>query len=298
MNKNLLSFFTILLVVAMGISGCITDDGPQTVDYTDDTGRTVTIGGTVEAVVSLAPANTEILFALGAGDMVVGDTEFCNYPEEAVAIENVGGFSTVNVERIIELEPDIVFGEAGHEDVAAQLEDAGIPVYMTKAVDFDTVMDNISVIGEIVGKSDEAAQLVADLESRIDAVTSVTDSITDKKDVLYLLWNDPIMSAGPGTFINDVISSAGGANIAAESGTAWPVLDMESVIVADPDVIILAPHGGSGISKEDLMADPAWSTINAIEDGNVFEMSNGDIILRPGPRIIDALEEVYGMLYP
>ncbi len=104
------------------------------------------------------------------------------------------------------------------------------------------------------------------------------------------------MTAGQGTFINEVIVGAGGVNIAADSDSSWPVLDMESIIVADPGVIILAPHGGSGISAEALMEDPVWATITAIEDGNVFELSDADTILRPGPRIVDALEEVYGML--
>jgi iron complex transport system substrate-binding protein len=296
MNRNLLTILTIILIVSVGISGCITDDEAQSKGYTDDTGRTVTIDGTVETVVSLSPANTEILFAIGAGDMVIGDTEFCNYPEEALAIENVGGFSTVNVERIIELDPDVVFGEAGHEEVAEQLGQAGIPVFMTMGVDFETVMQDISIIGEIIGHGEEADALVASLTERTQDVLSQTKDLEQRKSVLYLLWDDPVMSAGPGTFIHEVIEGAGGENMAGDAESSWPIYDMESIVIADPDVIILAPHGGSGISAEELMDDPVWSTINAVKDNNVYEISNADTILRPGPRIVDALEEVYGFM--
>lgn len=297
MNKKLLAFITILLFVAMGISGCISDDEPQTVEYIDDTGRTVAIEGTIETIVSLSPANTEILFAIGAGDMIVGDTEYCNYPEEAVAIENVGGYSTVDVERVIELEPDVVFGTTGHEEVRDQLSEAGIPVILFEAVDIERVYDNIRTVGEVMGLKAEADTLVEDMMGTIAEVESDTAGITEKKTVFYMLWNDPPMSAGPNTFIDSVITLAGGTNVAGTAETAWPMYDMETLITLNPDVIILAPHGSSGMTSEQLLSDPDYATISAVVNGNVFELSNGDIILRAGPRIVDAIVEVYGMLY-
>ena len=229
--------------------------------------------------------------------MLVGDTEFCNYPEDAVAIENIGGFSTVNVERIIELEPDVVFGTAGHEEVRDQLAQAGIPVILFKAVDIDTVLDNIRTVGEVMGMKVEAGELVADMMERIINIENAAADITDEKTAFYMLWNDPLMSAGANTFIDTVITMAGGINIAGDSESAWPMYDMETLIMLDPQVILLSPHGGSGITKQDLMADPNFATISAVKNGDVYELSNEDIILRAGPRIVEALEEVYGMLY-
>ncbi|MDD4281135.1 MAG: cobalamin-binding protein [Candidatus Methanofastidiosa archaeon] len=296
MNRNLSILTILLMLLAAGAAGCIGGDGESERIYVDDTGRTIGVPATVTTVVSLSPANTEILYALGLSDGIVGVTEFCNYPEAALAVEKVGGFSTVNVERIIELAPDIVFGEAMHESVAEQLSQAGIPVFMTKGVDFETVMHDITVIGDIVGKEQEAQDIIDDMARRTAAVTAQTEGLETRMSVMYLLWNDPIMSAGDGTFIHEIIEKAGGINIAGDIGTSWPMLDMEYVIIADPDVIVLAPHGSSGVSVEELLADPTWASISAIKSGYVFELENGDTILRAGPRIVDALEDIYSFL--
>lgn len=294
--KKSFGVIAILAIMIVSLCGCISDSGDESFTIVDDTGREVLIEGDVETIVSIAPSNTEILFALGLGDKVVGVTEFCNYPAEALDIEKVGGFSTVNIERIIELEADIVFGTAGHEEFAEQLEVAGIPVVMFKGTTFDVILNDITMVGDICGAEDEAEDLVSSLQTRIDTIKSQTDTIEEKPSVFYMLWNDPIMSAGPGTFIHEIIEMAGGTNIAGDTETSWPVLDMESIIIADPDVIILAPHGSSGVTREQIMDDPIWATVNAVEFGNVFEMSDGDIINRGGPRVVDALEEIYGFM--
>lgn len=284
-----------LLIVAFS-AGCISG-GDKEYSIVDDTGREVNIVGEASKIVSLSPANTEILFALGLDDEVVGVTEFCNYPAAALEKEKVGGFSTVDVERIIELEPDVVFGEAGHEDAAEQLTNAGIPVVLFKAMSFDVLMDDIEMMGQITGKEDEAKDLVEDLEARIAAIEDQVEGISDKKTLFFMLWNDPLMSIGPNTFIDQVFTKAGALSISGDADTAWPMYDMEWLIDNDPDVILLSPHGGSGLGKDDLMSDPNYSTISAVKEGRVFVMSNEDLLLRPGPRIVDALEEIFNLIY-
>jgi len=292
MNKKLIVSIATILLIIVSASACITD-GEEEFTIIDDTGREVNVMGVAEKIVSISPANTEILFALGLDEEIVGITEYCNYPEAALEKEKIGGYDTVDIERVIELEPDVVFGEAGHEEFAQQLTDVGIPVILFKASTLDILMDDIEVVGQITGREDEASALVNDLESRIDTVTSMAADLDDNIKVFYVLWNDPLMSAGPGTFIDEIITTAGGVNLAGETGTSWPMFDLEWLIDNDPDVIILSPHGSSGVSKEDLMADPNFSTISAVQNGFVYEMSNADIMLRPGPRIVDAIEEVY-----
>jgi len=296
MRRIIFATIITMLILMVSISACITD-GDNEFTIIDDTGREVNFKGDAEKIVSLSPANTEILYALGLDDKIVGVTEYCNYPEAALEKEKVGGYSTVDIERVIELEADVVFGEAGQEEFAQQLTDAGIPVVLFKATTIDVIMDDIEMVGQITGKEEEATSLIADLESRIEAITAVTSGIDDKPKVFYMLWNEPLMSAGPNTFIDEVIVAAGGVNIAEGTGTAWPVVELEWLINNDPDVIILGPHGSSGASKEDLMSDPNFSTISAVQNGQVYVLSNSDIILRPGPRIVDAIEEVYNLLY-
>lgn len=284
-----------ILLIIVSASACITD-GDKEFTIIDDTGREVNVTAGADKIISLSPANTEILFSLGLDEEIVGVTDFCNYPEAALEKEKVGGYSTVDIERIIELEPDVVFGEAGHEEFAQQLTDVGIPVVLFKATTLDILMDDIEVVGQITGKEDVASTLISDLESRINSVSSMANDLDGNIKVFYVLWNDPLMSAGPGTFIDEIITTAGGINIAGEVDTSWPMFDLEWLIDNDPDVIILSPHGSSGVSKEDLMADPNFSTINAVQNGYVYEMSNSDIMLRPGPRIVDAIEEVYSFM--
>nr|HOP09539.1 helical backbone metal receptor [Candidatus Methanofastidiosa archaeon] len=270
---------------------------PTSISVTDDLGNQYTFDSTATRIISLAPSNTEILFALGLDEEIIGVTEYCNYPEAALEKETVGGFSTVDVERVIELEPDVVFATSGDEESYELIRTAGIPVIQFQAVDFETVYKDIRIVGKVTGKDQEAYDLVMDMKERISAVEEQVANITDKKSVLYMLWYDPLMSAGPNTFIDQIITTAGGENVAGESDAAWPVLSLDWVIDQDPDAIILAPHEASGVSKEELMDNGNWSTVSAIINGEVYELSSSDIISRPGPRIADAVEEIFNLMY-
>jgi len=259
----------------------------------DDLGRTVTIEQVPQRIVSVAPGNTEILFALGLGDKIVGVTEFCNYPEEALDIPKVGGFAPFDLERVVALEPDLVLAAALHEaEGIPALERVGITVFALAPKTLDEVLDNITLVGEITGRSREAARLVTSLEERIKAITDKTRPLTEaqRPGVLFVVWHDPLWVAGPGSFAHDLIMKAGGENIAHDLAD-WAVIDLETVIARNPQVII-ATHGAAAVRDE-----PRLGVTGAVMEDRVY-LVEGDPFQRPGPRLVDALVELAELLHP
>ena len=271
----------------------------------DDMGRTVAIAKEPERIVSLAPSNTEILFAIGVGDKVVGVTQYCDYPLEVVEKKEsgelavVGGFSDINVELVVSLNPDLVvaFGTLQMQAVQA-LEDQGITVIVLNPSTLDDVLNDILLLGKATDAYQEAKQLVANLSARIDAVKSkVADA--PKVKVYYELWYDPLMSVGPGTFIHNLIVAAGGENIFADAQTPYPVVSAEDVIARNPEVIIL-PNSYMmyySITKEQVKERPGWDAIDAVKNDKIFFIDE-NLLVRPGPRIVDGLEELAKIIHP
>ncbi|MFC2123099.1 ABC transporter substrate-binding protein, partial [Bacteroidota bacterium] len=186
-------------------------DFPLTV--VDDLGREVTIKKLPQRIISLAPSNTEILFALGLGDRVVGVTQYCNYPEAAKTKPRVAGYSTPSLEKVIALEPDLILADAIHEKtVLPTLEKHKLTVIVMAAKSIDTVLDDITLVGKVTGKSRAASQLVDGLDARISAVTAKTQSLPleERPRILHILWHNPIWSMGSETFIDDLLQKAGG----------------------------------------------------------------------------------------
>ncbi|MBT9146506.1 MAG: Vitamin B12-binding protein [Syntrophomonadaceae bacterium] len=263
--------------------------------FIDDLGRTVDIEKVPQRIVSLAPSNTEILFALGLGNKVVGVTEFCNYPETALDIEKVGGFAPFNLERVVALEPDLVLAAALHERKGIPaLERVDITVFALVPKTLNEVLSNITLVGEITGKSEKAIRLVTDLEDRIRAITEKTMTLTDEQRprVLYIVWHDPLLVAGSGTFADDLINKAGGKNIAYDL-TQWAGIDLETVIARNPQLII-APHRAAGV-KDKLRL--GLGVTDAFRENRVYLVEE-DLFDRPGPRLVDALEELTKFIHP
>ncbi len=271
---------------------------PFPMTITDMAGREVTIEAEPQAIVSLAPSNTEILFALGLGDRVVGVTEFCNYPPEAQEKPKVGGFSDVNTEKVVELAPDLILATSLHlSEVVPALEKLGLTVVVIDPPDVPAVLEGIKLVGKITGREEEAKALTAAMRKRIDAVAKAVEG-REKPRVFWELSSD-LWTAGPGSFINDLIERAGGENIAAEAEAPWVQLSSEAIVAADPEVIFLADHP-FGESAETVAARPGWSEISAVVNDRIIELSQEeiDITSRPGPRIVDALEMVAKVLHP
>jgi iron complex transport system substrate-binding protein len=263
---------------------------------TDMAGREVTIEVEPQAIVSLAPSNTEILYALELEDKVLGVTEFCNYPPEAAEKPKVGGFSDVNTEKVVELEPDLILTANIHvTEVVPALEKLGLTVVVIDPPDVPAVLEGIKLVGKITGQEKEVEALTTEMQERIDAVTKSVEG-REKSRVFWEISND-LWTAGPGSFINDLIVRAGGENIAAEADSAWVQLSNEAIIAADPEVIFLADHP-YGETADTVIARPGWDEISAVVNNRIVEIEDTDEFSRPGPRVVDALEMAAQALHP
>jgi len=291
-------YITMTLLVLMLLS-CIPQSPPGNI--VDGLGRQVTINAVPQRIVSLAPSNTEILFALGLGDKVVGVTEYCNYPEAAKTKPKVGGFSTVDIEKVVSLRPDLVLATQIHsKTIIPALEKLGLTVVALTPSSLTGVLDSITLVGKITGQSKEASELVKDLSTRIKAIADKTQKLSpaQRPRVFYVTWHDPLMTAGTGTLSNDVISQAGGQNIASDI-TGDKTIDLETVINRDPEVIIVSVGMGTGEDSpwQYIKSESRLKNTQALLTDRVYKI-DGDLIHRPGPRIVEALEQMAQFIHP
>ncbi|MGB9868072.1 MAG: ABC transporter substrate-binding protein [Bacillota bacterium] len=302
----------LLVVLLVGtISGCSPQQAAskpsgkqdvveEAVTVRDSAGRQVEVKRTPSRVISLAPSNTEMVFALGAGTLLVGVDEYSDYPEEAKAIAKVGGFSNPNPELIASLKPDLLLVDDIHRSILDQLVKIGCPVVLLAASTVEEVENNIRVVGQVLRRSAQAEQLVRDMESRLSKVREKVKAIPSEKrvKVFYEVYSDPIMTVGPRTLIHHVIVAAGGRNVAEDAATDYPQYSPEAVVQKNPDVIVFpAFHGSESLTVEKLRARPGWSSIKAVSQDRVYPI-DANVISRPGPRIVDAVESMARLLYP
>lgn len=301
MSQHILrKYFSILatLVLLLCLS-CAPQSPPGNI--VDGLGRSVTIDKIPQRIVSLAPSNTEILFALGLDDKVVGVTEYCNYPQAAKTKPKVGGFSTVDIEKVVSLEPDLVLATQIHgKTVIPALEKLGLTVVALTPSSLNEVLDSITLVGKITGQSREASKLLSNLRMRIEAVADKTRTFSpnQKPRVFYITWHDPLMTAGTRTLADDVIGSAGGQNIAFDiSGDK--TINLETVIYRDPQVIIASVGMGTGedLPWQYVQTETRLKNTQALLNNRVYKI-DGDLIHRPGPRVVDALEQMAHFIHP
>jgi iron complex transport system substrate-binding protein len=262
----------------------------------DDFGYMVNITSYPQRIVSLAPSNTELLFAVGAGDRVVGVTDYCNYPYnftawiEAGNMTSIGNYWNPSIEPIIALSPDLILasGDAS-EEAASKLRNLGYNVLLLDAENLNDVLNDIFIVGRATNQSDQASALVTSLRTRIDTVANLAANASSTPKVYDEIWNDPLMAAGPRTFISDLIALAGGENIFDDAASQWPVVSSESVITKNPDIILSL--------STDISTRSGWSSINAVKNNKIYQI-NDDEFSRPGPRLIDALEDLAKIVHP
>ncbi len=294
------------IVILIGImTSCGTSEDtaavPTPLTITDHFERVVTIENTSpQRIVSLAPSNTEILFALGLGDRIVGVTDYCNYPPEAATKPSVGDYTEPNIEVIISMEPDLVLATVEHETEMAQLESHGITVVGLNPTTIDEVLASITLVGQITGQETEAASLVDEMQARIKTITDKTSTLSEaeKTRVFYIIWHDPMWTAGAGSFANALIEMAGGVNIARDL-SGYADISMEAVLAGNPQVIIAGVSMGTGqdLPLEYMKTEPRLEVVDARENGRIYSV-NMDLVGRPGPRIVEALEEFFQLIHP
>jgi iron complex transport system substrate-binding protein len=271
-------------------------------DVTDQMGRQVRIERMPERIISLSPSNTEISYALGLENELVGVTEFCDYPEAAKSKTVVGGFSTVDVEKVVASQPDLILTAAIHEtEVIPQLEALDLTVLALAPKTLDEVLAAINLVGKCTGKREAAEELVTSLDKRIKDITDKTENLTqeERPRVFYLLWHDPLMTVGPATGIHELIVLAGGVSIAQGLTEEYPTIGLETVINEDPQVIVAGTgHGeGANLPYQFVLTEARLSETQARINDRVFEI-NTDLVGRPGPRMADGLEQLAQMVHP
>lgn len=250
--------------------------------------------------ISLAPSTTEILFALGLDNEIVGVSSYCNYPQQVKDKVKIGDFSSPNIERIISLKPDYIFCTGLEQaQVIAQLRELDFKVYVADPSTFQELFKSINDIGELTGKIQESAILVKEMQGQIDKITSEVKLIPEAKriKVFIEIWHEPLMTAGKGSFVDELITLAGGVNIAHETLRPYSNYSAEKVISFNPQCIIMAYMDKEPPLK--LISQRfGWDKIDAVKNQRVFNDISPDILLRPGPRITLGLNKLYEKLYP
>ncbi|HEX2697088.1 MAG TPA: ABC transporter substrate-binding protein [Anaerolineales bacterium] len=275
---------------------------PTAITLTDGLGRQVKLDHPAQRVVSLAPSNTEILFAIGAGSQVIGRDELSNYPEQAKGLQSVGGsMGNFSTEAIVALKPDLVLAaEINPTDLVKSLEDLGLTVYYLKnPTTLEEMYSNLETVAQLTGHESDAQTLIQSLKSRVAAVDAKLTNVTEKPTVFYELdASDPTKpyTVGPGTFIDQLIQRAGGVNVASTLKDSYPQISLEEVVALNPSIIILG-DSAYGALPESVKSRAGWNVIDAVKKGNIYPF-NDDLVSRPGPRLVDALEELAKLLHP
>lgn len=267
---------------------------------TDGLGREVTLEQEPTRVITLLPSITETLCAVDACDKLVGTDNYSNYPERVLTLPKLGGLRNADVETILALEPDLVLLAASSEELIGTLSDLGLTVFASGATSgqtFEGALAEFGVLGELVNREGEAAQLVLETQEQVKAIGNLTQD-AERPTVFYEI-SESLYTPGPDSFIGTLIELAGGDNIVPRELGAFPQVDPEFVIAADPEVIVQADVP-SGVSTASLENRPGWANLSAIQEGRVYELDQTqvDALSRPGPRMVDAVRLLAQLFHP
>lgn len=312
-HRRLCSVLIVLLFVVYSIgfmSGCrskieeapkpkktVTKAGetkyPLTV--TDDLGRKLNVKTEPKKIVSLAPANTEMIFALEADDKLVGVTTYCDYPEEAKKIEKIGDFASPNIERITALQPELVFVAGGiQEGLVEKLEKLGTQVFVVDPKNFSQLFSDLEKLGRILNRQKRAEAVIKDIENEKKMVEEKTRNLAKPK-VFFEIYSQPLMTAGTETFIDEMITLAGGTNVGASAGKGFPQFSEEQLVQDDPEIYIAVKMSMG--DPADLAKRPGYANLKAVKDGRVYVVED-NLVVRPGPRLAQGLLEVAKAIHP
>ena len=269
---------------------------------TDGLGLEVTFASSLERVVSLAPSNTEILFAIGAGPLVAACDDRSDYPPQVAGLPRIGSTDgKLNREKMVALEPDLVLAaEINSKEIVKSIEDLGLKVFLLKnPTTFEALYENMALLGQITGHATQAEHLVFSLKKRIEEVKERLKGVASRPRVFYELdCSDPTKpwTTGPGTFLDALITLAGGVNFAASSPQAYPRVALETILRQDPEIIILG-DAMAGVTPDSLAHRAGWDQLSAVRGGRVYAFDD-NLASRPGPRLVDGLESLARLLHP
>ena len=265
---------------------------------TDEIGRSVNITPAPQRIVSLAPGITETLYELGLDDKIAGVTSYCNWPLRARQKPRIGGFTNPSIEKIVSLKPDLIIAtiDGNRKDTVNQLERIGLSVYVINPSDTDKILNGILHIGEITNRNDAAKKLSEKLRRRLDNITAQTKN-KSKPKVFFQIGLEPVITAGRGTLINELIGRAGGVNIAGHDTARYPRYSAEGIMAGSPDIILFAPMAND---KEFTAVKKFWQQfpgIPAVKNNKIYPI-NTDLISRASPRLFDAIETMAVIFHP
>ena len=291
----------LFIVLSLTLAACASAQPAQgPLKFTDGLGREVSLKGPAQRVVSLAPSNTEILFAVGAGKQVVGRDEFSDYPPEAKSLQSVGGsMGQYSTEAVVALKPDLVLAaEINAPELVKQLEDLGLTVYYLKnPKTLEEMYGNLDIVGQLTGH--DTAGLVDSLKKRVQAVDEKVMPLSSRPSVFYEIdATDPAKpyTYGPGSFGDLLIARAGGFNIGNQLSDPYPQMSLEQIVVSNPGIILLGDSMW-GTTAEAVKGRPGWEGIEAVKSGNILPFDD-NLVSRPGPRLVDGLEQLAELIRP
>jgi iron complex transport system substrate-binding protein len=306
-----------VLTLALGLSGCGGKTPPRTsspgspatvtgspapafpITLTDDDGVAVTLAAAPERIITFAPSNTEIVFALGLGDRLVGVSgTYDDYPPEAKTVAQIGGSGEFgvdpNLEKVVALDPDLMLTIGGGDQWKARLRALGVAVFTIDATNFDDLLHDIRTVGELTGSQTEAATLTDGMQAEATAIQAKVSS-EPPVSCFFEAYYPPLTTVGPNTFISDLLARAGCQSVSANAKSDYPEWSVSSLVAGGPSVYLVASE--SGVSPDAVAKRPGFGAIAAVSDGRVY-LVDSDLISRPGPRVVDGLMALARLLHP
>jgi len=303
MTRKTVCIFFVIMFASIFLLGACTAAIPATTTITDGLGREITLEEPAQRVASLAASNTEILFAIGAGEQVVARDAFSDFPDAALDVTDIGGgWGEIDTETLLYLDPDLVLAaEINAPEQVQALEELGLTVfYLANPEDIEGMFDNLLIVAALTGRESEAQALIDELENRVAAVDEKISDVKEQPLVFYELdgtdANAP-WTSGQGTFIDLLIARAGGENLGNVLEDAWAQISIEELITQNPDIILLGDYVWGGVTPEDIASRAGWEAIAAVQNERVFPFDD-NLVSRPGPRMVAGLEELAKLLHP
>lgn len=265
--------------------------------FIDDAGRKLYVAKAPTRVVSLAPSITEMLFALGLDEQIVGVTEFCDFPAAAAGKPKIG-YANPNLESLIALRPDMIVAprEFHRANVLVKLDELKIPVLLLEATSLENIFAHIHMLGRIFDRSTAAHAMTSDMRKRMAEISSRTEHLPRRR-VLYVINSQPLITVGPGSYIHQMIGLAGGLNVASGAASAYPRLTMETVLKEDPEILIFPIGSVETVPRSEQQEWRRWTSVTAVQQNRLREVS-ANALNRPGPRVMEGLEDLAKVIHP